>query len=101
MTKGGLLLVSLLAWVLWQKMMSDFQHTPPLTDWEPQGAHESKEDCEATIDGYYRSRGPAASGYRLENNRTGFILYKEDTKQIILMVSFVCLPDTVDPRPRK
>ncbi|WHZ17391.1 MAG: hypothetical protein OJF52_004243 [Nitrospira sp.] len=94
--------VVLSAWVLWSETFPPLGQKPGKEDWRILDAWETKAECirgrsQFITDAMpnYRARNPSSQIRATEKE----ILFEEDNKTL-LTITYHCLPDSIDPRPR-
>jgi len=95
-----------LTWVLWQSMTPGVGYQGAfIPEWTVLSAYQTKESCQTTVLEYLagHARAGASPGNRMELNEDGFTVWESQKSgpNFSVSVRYVCLPDTVDPRPRK
>lgn len=99
------------AWVLWSKIVSIEGETEGVEDiggrfWEVQNAFKDRQQCEreatnyiSVLEGYNRKNGDVTVRKDEFAGRTRLYVHYRSSKHTASF-SAVCLPETVDPRPR-
>ncbi len=87
------------AWVLWENVSLFTDWTEPQIMWTATDAYETKQTCRSRLEQRV-SRGVSA-GAKVDTNHSDVLLIGEKTNGVWSVVSFYCLPDTVDPRGPK
>ncbi len=90
------------AWVLWSETFPPLGRDAGKEDWRILDAYESRSDCvlnrkkfmTASLPDYQR-KNPQAQIVQTEKE----ILFQEGSKTTVT-ITFHCLPESVDPRPR-
>ena len=95
----------LLAWVLWQSMTPGLGYRGEfIPQWTVLSAYQAKEECQTKIIEYLdgHARTGASPGYRMVLNEDGFTVWESQKSgpHFAISIKYVCLPDSVDPRPK-
>ena len=85
-------------WILWEHLTGQakgFQSN----DWTPRGGHETKQQCETAARSEATSlKQVKREGAKITASETEVFFNFNDGKQ--MYYRYVCLPDTIDPRPK-
>lgn len=90
------------AWVLWSETFPPLGQKAGKEDWRVLDAYESRPDCVRDRKKFITA---SASAYQKKNQQVEIvstekeILFQEGSKTTVT-ITFHCLPDGVDPRPR-
>ncbi len=85
------------AWVLWQQ--ADNLTTHEVEGPNPQASYKTVEECIRRIDGEYRTVGTRQTAWNRSAPTEATVI--SEFRERVFMLTYTCLPDTVDPRGPK